>query len=107
MGRGAGSPLAESVREGHPAVKWPRRADQAGPIEADQQPPDATEVALMSRGFLGIMAPDGGLTELPCLLREAILPARTGFPCDPGDPLDRTPSPGGGPGAPQRNGANV
>ena len=58
-----------------------------GPNEADQQPPDAAEVALLSRGFLGVMAPDGGLTELQHLLLEAIVPAMTGYPFDPGDAL--------------------
>jgi hypothetical protein len=58
-----------------------------GPNEANQQPPDAAEVALMSRGFLGVIAPDGGLTQLQRLLLEAIVPAMTGFPFEPGDPL--------------------
>lgn len=57
------------------------------PHQADRQPPDAAEVALLSRGFLGVMAPDGGLTGLQRLLLEAIVPAMTGFPFDPGDPL--------------------
>jgi hypothetical protein len=45
-------------------------------------PPDAAEVAALSRGAHGVVAPQGGLTELQRLLINASFTAMTGFPPD-------------------------
>jgi hypothetical protein len=57
--------------------------------QVNLEPPDAGEVAALSWGMLGVVAPAGGLTELQRLLIEASFPAMTGFPPDlDGVPLD-------------------
>ncbi len=59
------------------------------PSTVDLRPPDAAEVATLSRGVRGTIAPDGGPTELQALLVEALMPAMTGHPADlTGEPLD-------------------
>ena len=51
-------------------------------------PPDAAEVAALSRGVHGVVAPAAGLTELQRLLIDASFTAMTGFPPDnDGTPL--------------------
>jgi hypothetical protein len=52
------------------------------PSNENLEPPGAPEVLAMSRGVLGVVAPDGGLTALQRLLIEAVVPAMTGFPPD-------------------------
>jgi hypothetical protein len=52
-------------------------------------PPDAAEVAALSRGVLGVVAPAAGPTELQRLLIEASFTSMTGWPPDlGGEPLD-------------------
>ncbi len=53
-----------------------------GADEVDLNPPGAAEVAGLSRGMVGVIAPSGGLTELQRLLLEAAFPAMTGFAPD-------------------------
>jgi len=53
-------------------------------------PPDAAEVAFMTRGFVSAVAPDGGLRPMQRLLLEAVSDAMTGFPMDH-DPEPITP----------------
>src|SRR5579872_6905176 len=50
-------------------------------------PPTADEVALVSRGIVGAVAPPGGLTEVQRLLLGAVMQAMTGYPAD----FDRPP----------------
>ncbi len=58
------------------------------PEATDLEPPGAPEVALLSRGVLGAIAPDGGPTTTQRLLVQAVFPAMTGFPADlDGPPL--------------------
>ncbi len=45
-------------------------------------PPDEAEVLGLSRGVLGVVTPDGGLTTLQRLLIVAVVSAMTGFPPD-------------------------
>ncbi len=52
------------------------------PSTEDRQPPDAAEVLALSRGVLGVVAPQGGLTELQRILIEAVVSAMTGFAPD-------------------------
>ncbi len=52
------------------------------PADENRQPPTAAEVLALSRGLLGVVAPDGGLTSLQRLLIEAVVSAMTGFPPD-------------------------
>jgi hypothetical protein len=52
------------------------------PSSENLEPPDAHEVRELSRGVLGVVAPDGGLTALQRLLIEAVVSAMTGFPAD-------------------------
>jgi hypothetical protein len=55
---------------------------------ANLNPPDAAEVAALSRGVYGVVAPAAGLTELQRLLIDASFTAMTGFPPDnDGPPL--------------------
>ena len=48
----------------------------------NRRPPDAAEVLALSRGLLGVVAPDGGLTTLQRLLIEAVVSAMTGLSPD-------------------------
>jgi hypothetical protein len=48
-----------------------------------QVPPDADEVALLSRGIVSAAAPPSGLTELQQALLEAMVLEMTGFPMPP------------------------
>ena len=52
------------------------------PSLENQRPPDAVEVLALSRGVIGVVAPDGGLTSLQRLLIEAVVSAMTGIPPD-------------------------
>ena len=52
------------------------------PSAENRQPPDAAEVSALSRGILGVVAPEGGLTELQRILIEALVSAMTGFAPD-------------------------
>jgi hypothetical protein len=52
------------------------------PTSENLQPPDAAEVLAMTRGILGVVAPDGGLRPLQRLLIEAVVSAMTGFAPD-------------------------
>ena len=52
------------------------------PTTEDRQPPDLAAVKDMSRGILGVVAPDGGLTELQRILIQAVVSAMTGFAPD-------------------------
>jgi hypothetical protein len=52
------------------------------PSDEDLEPPGPSEVLAWSRGILGVVAPDGGLTELQRLLIEAVVSAMTGFSAD-------------------------
>ncbi len=52
------------------------------PSSENQRPPDAAEVLALSRGVLGVVAPDGGLTTLQRLLIEAVVSAMTGIAPD-------------------------
>ncbi len=52
------------------------------PSDENLEPPGAPEVLALSRGLLGVVAPDGGLTELQRLLIEAVVSAMTGFQPD-------------------------
>ena len=52
------------------------------PTTEDRLPPDLTAVKDMSRGILGVVAPDGGLTELQRILIQAVVSAMTGFAPD-------------------------
>ena len=54
------------------------------PSTEDRRPPDAAEVLALSRGILGVVAPEGGLTELQRILIEAVVSAMTGFAPDLG-----------------------
>lgn len=51
-------------------------------------PPDADEVALLCRGFASAPAPPGGLSPTQLMLVRASVPAMTGFPFTPGEPID-------------------
>ncbi len=55
------------------------------PETVNLDPPDAGEVAGLSRGILGIIAPDRPPSELQSLLAEALVPAMTGFPFGAGE----------------------
>jgi len=50
--------------------------------EAWHTPPDATEVATLSRGVVSAVVPDGGLTGIQRVLIAALFPAMTGYPAD-------------------------
>jgi len=52
------------------------------PTAENHHPPDAAEVTALSRGILGVVAPDGGLTELQRILIGAVVSAMTGFAPD-------------------------
>ena len=52
----------------------------------NRHPPDADEVATLSRGVLGATQPDGGLTAVQRVLIEAVFPAMTGFPATLDEP---------------------
>ncbi len=52
------------------------------PTTEDRQPPDLAAVKDMSRGILGVVAPDGGLTALQRILIQAVVSAMTGFAPD-------------------------
>ncbi len=52
------------------------------PMAENRQPPDAAEVLTLSRGILGVVAPEGGLTALQRILIEALVSAMTGFAPD-------------------------
>ncbi len=54
------------------------------PTTEDCQPPDAAAVQALSRGILGVVAPEGGLTGLQRILIEAVVSAMTGFAPDLG-----------------------
>jgi hypothetical protein len=47
---------------------------------ANLEPPDAAEVAVLSRGVLSAVTPPGGLTETQRLLTSAVFIAMTGYP---------------------------
>ena len=54
----------------------------------DLDPPDATEVAVLSRGVLSAVTPAGGLTATQRLLVESLFASMTGHPATlDGDPL--------------------
>jgi hypothetical protein len=58
------------------------------PSTVDLRPPDATEVAALSRGMVGVIAPDGQISPLQRVLIDAVLRALTGFPPDlAGNPI--------------------
>jgi len=57
-----------------------------GPGEADQDPPGADEVLLLSRGLTTATAPADGLSPTQHMLIEAICPAMTGHPATFGAP---------------------
>ena len=54
------------------------------PSTENRRPPDVAEVLTLSRGVLGVVAPEGGLTELQRILIEAVVSAMTGFAPDLG-----------------------
>jgi hypothetical protein len=59
------------------------------PSSENRLPPDAAEVLALSRGILGVVAPEGGITGLQRILIEALVTAMTGFPPDlAADPVD-------------------
>ena len=48
--------------------------------DVDLRPPDAEEVAVLSRGILGAVTPPSGLTEIQRLLVESLFASMTGHP---------------------------
>jgi hypothetical protein len=48
--------------------------------DVDLRPPDAEEVAVLSRGILGAVTPTSGLTEIQRLLVESLFASMTGHP---------------------------
>ena len=52
------------------------------PSAENRRPPDASEVLALSRGILGVVAPEGGLTGLQRILIEAVVSAMTGYAPD-------------------------
>jgi len=52
------------------------------PSTVDLRPPDADEVAALSRGILGVIAPDGQISPLQRVLIDAVVRAMTGFAPD-------------------------
>jgi hypothetical protein len=58
------------------------------PLTVNLLPPDAVEVLALSRGVVGVIAPDGTVSPLQRVLIDAVVRAMTGFPPDlTGDPV--------------------
>jgi hypothetical protein len=52
------------------------------PSVENRRPPDAAEVSALSRGILGVVAPEGGITGMQGVLIHALVSAMTGFAPD-------------------------